>query len=167
MSYGQHSGYGQPSGYGHPGGYTQRGYDGPRHEEYGPRHGWRRSEYSDLLYSEEFADAVMRVCAEKMDEVLASQGYFPAGMQGAGYGAHGYDHEKHMRFKEVLEELRDLPTAEAQRRMGVMFPGLDEEGKRVLSVLVSETSKKKLAQKANMTLEKFMQVKHELEEKLK
>lgn len=167
MSYGQHSGYGQPSGYGHPGGYTQRGYDGPRHEEYGPRHGWRRSEYSDLLYSEEFADAVMRVCAEKMDEVLASQGYFPAGMQGGGHGANEHDHEKRKRFKAALEELRDLPTAEAQRRMGVMFPGLDEEGKRVLSVLAAESSEKKLAQKANMPLEKFMQKENELAEYLR
>ena len=109
----------------------------------------------------------MRVCAEKMDEVLASQGYFPAGMQGGGHGAQGYDHEKYMRFKEVLEELRDLPTAEAQRRMGVMFAGLDDESKRVLNVLISEPSKKKLAQKANVPLDKFMQIKHELPERLK
>ena len=169
MSYGQHTGYGQPGGYGHAGYGAQRGYDSPpRHyEEYGQRQGWRRSEYGDLLYSEEFADAVMRVCAEKMDEVLASQGYFPAGMQGGGHGAQGYDHEKYMRFKEVLEELRDLPTAEAQRRMGVMFAGLDDESKRVLNVLISEPSKKKLAQKANVPLDKFMQIKHELPERLK
>lgn len=72
--------------------------------------------------------------------------------------------ERHKRFKATLDELRDLPTAEAQRRMPVMFPGLDEDGKRVLSVLVSESSKKKLAQKANMPLEKFMQKAYELEE---
>lgn len=160
MSYGHYTGYGQPGGYGHAGHGPQHGYDSPRHE-------WRRSEYADLLYSEEFADAVMRVCAEKMDEVLASQGYFPAGVQGAGYGANEHDHEKRKRFKAALEELRDLPTAEAQRRMGVMFPGLDEEGKRVLSVLAAEPSEKKLAQKANMPLEKFMQKENELAEYLR
>ena len=170
MSYGQ-QGYGQQGGYG---GHGQHGVPYGANE-YG--HGWpqqkgrRGGGYGGgeaLLSSPEFADAVMRVCRERMDEVLAEQGYFPAGMQGAGFGGQGgYDHERHRRFKEALEELRDLPTAEAQRRMPVMFPGLDEEEKRVLSVLVSESSKKKLAQKANMQPEKFMHVKHALEEKLR
>lgn len=190
MSYGQQGGYGpQQGGYGGHGGY------GPQHGmPYGANergHGWGQGgggymgqgggyegvqaqrgghggQYGELLYSPEFAEAVERVCRERMDGVLAEQGYFPAGMQGAGFaGQGGFDHERHKRFKEALEELRDLPTAEAQRRMPVLFPGLDEEGKRVLSVLVSESSKKKLAQKANMPLERFMQKKHELEGVLK
>lgn len=123
--------------------------------------------WAELLWSEEFAEAVLRVCREKMDETLAGQGYYPAGMQGAGYGAEGYDPVKHRRFKDVLEELRDLPTAEAQRQMAGRFGTLSEEQKRVLSVLMSECSKKKLAQKASMTVERFMQLKHELEDKLK
>lgn len=167
MSYGQ-------QGYG--GGYGGRGQHGAPYgaNEYGS--GWRDERHgggyggsgSELLYSPEFAEAVMRVCRERMDGVLAEQGYFPAGMQGAGFAGHGgWDHERHerhKRFKAMLEELRDLPTAEAQRRMPVLFPGLDEDGKRVLSVLVSESSKKKLAQKANMPLEKFIQKEYELEE---
>lgn len=185
MSYGQQGGYGsQQGGYGGHGGYGPQhgmpyganerghgwgqggGYEGVQAQRGG--HGGHGGQYGELLYSPEFADAVMRVCRERMDEVLAEQGYFPAGMQGAGFGGQGgYDHERHRRFKEALEELRDLPTAEAQRRMPVMFPGMDEEEKRVLSVLVSESSKKKLAQKANMQPEKFMHVKHALEEKLR
>ena len=182
MSYGQQGGYGpQQGGYGGHGGY------GPQHGmPYGANergHGWGQGgggyegvqaqrgghggQYGELLYSPEFAEAVMRVCRERMDGVLAEQGYFPAGMQGAGFaGQGGFDHERHerhKRFKEVLDELRDLPTAEAQRRMPVVFPGLDEEGKRVLSVLVSESSKKKLAQKANIPLERFTQKEYELE----
>lgn len=161
MSYGQ-------QGYG--GGYGGRGPHGAPYgaNEYGS--GWRDERHgggyggsgSELLYSPEFAEAVMRVCRERMDEVLAEQGYFPAGMQGAGF-----DHERHHRFKEVLEELRDLPVAEAQRQMAGRFNALSDEQKRVLSVLASEASKKKLAQKANVPLERFMQLKHELEDKLK
>lgn len=178
MSYGQQGGYGQPQGgYGGHGAYGPQGgatpYVGNEHGHgwqhgAGPRGGYGGGQYGELLYSPEFAEAVMRVCRERMDEVLAEQGYFPAGMQGAGFAGHGgWDHERHerhKRFKATLDELRDLPTAEAQRRMPVMFPGLDEDGKRVLSVLVSESSKKKLAQKANMPLEKFMQKAYELEE---
>lgn len=87
------------------------------------------------------------------------QGYYQQGSM--------QDDPRRRRFKEALEDLRDLPTAEAQRRMPVMFPNLDEECRRVLSVLVSENSKKKLAQKANVPLERFMQIKHELAEKMK
>lgn len=168
MSYGQQGysgGYGGRGQHGAPYGANEYGHGWPQHERRGGGYGGSDSE---LLYSPEFADAVMRVCRERMDEVLAEQGYFPAGMQGAGFsGQGGYDHERHRRFKEALEELRDLPTAEAQRRMPVMFPGMDEDEKRVLSVLVSESSKKKLAQKANMQPDKFMHVKHGLEEKLR
>ena len=156
MPYGLHErGHGWGAEYERGGGMPGRG---------GLPHAWY-----ELLWSEEFADAVLRVCREKMDETLASQGYYPAGMQGAGYGAEGggYDYGKHRRFKEVLEELRELPTAEAQRQMAGRFASLNEEQKRVLSVLMSESSKKKLAQKASLSPERFMQVKHELEDKLK
>lgn len=171
MSYGQ-QGYGQQGGYGGHGqhgapyGANEYGHGWPQHEG---RRGGGYGGGEALLYSPEFAEAVMRVCRERMDEVLAEQGYFPAGMQGAGFGGQGgYDHERHerhKRFKAALDELRDLPTAEAQRRMPVMFPNMTEEEKRVLSVLVSESSEKKLAQKANVTPERFMQISYALEEK--
>lgn len=182
MSYGQ-QGYGQQGGmYGMNMGMQQGGYGMQQGSGYGQQQaafgsgerthggqGWPGGmqqqygggggQWQELLHSQEFAEAVMRVCREKMDGVLAEQGYYQQGSM--------QDDPRRRRFKEALEDLRDLPTAEAQRRMPVMFPNLDEECRRVLSVLVSENSKKKLAQKANVPLERFMQIKHELAEKMK
>lgn len=181
MSYGQHNPYGSPSGYGHPGGYPMPGgYGGPHQGPYSghsgqgwpaPHHGGG-SPHTDLeamLHSDTFAEAVMRVCNEKMEEVLARQGYFPAGMQGAGYGAYspGYDMDKHRRFKEVMEDIREAPSADAPRLIEQRFANISPEERKLLMVLASECSKTKLASKAGMPLERFMELKHGLEHKLK
>ena len=180
MSYGQHNPYGSPSGYGHPGGYPMPGgYGGPQGHPYGANtqgHGWgqqhgpQHNEFEAMLNSDAFANAVMRVCGERMEAVLASQGYFPAGMQGsAGYGAYSpqYDMEKHRRFKEVMEEIREAPSADAPRLIEQRFANISPEERKLLMVLASECSKTKLASKAGMPLERFMELKHGLEHKLK
>lgn len=181
MSYGQHNPYGSPSGYGHPGGYPMPGdYGTPHQGPYSghsgqgwpaPHHGGSvpHHEFETMLHSDTFAEAVMRVCNEKMEEVLARQGYFPAGMQGAGYGAYspGYDMDKHRRFKEVMEEIREAPSADAPRLIEQRFANISPEERKLLMVLASECSKTKLASKAGMPLERFMELKHGLEHKLK
>lgn len=180
MSYGQHNAYSAPSGYGHPGGYpSPGGYGGPQGHPYGANtqgHGWgqqhgpQNHEFEAMLHSDAFANAVMRVCGERMEAVLASQGYFPAGMQGsAGYGDYApqYDMGKHRRFKEVMEEIREAPSSDAARLIEARFANISPEERKLLMVLANECSKSKLASKAGIPLERFMELKHGLEHKLK
>lgn len=122
-----------------------------------------------LLWSEDFAEAVLRVCREKMDATLASQGYFPAGLQGAGYGADGHaEWEKRRAFKAALDELRDAPSSEIARRVEARFVGLTPEERKLVIVLAGESSHAKLASKAGISVERLHELKHDvLPDKLK
>lgn len=143
------NGYNQPSG----------GYEG--------QHGYRGGQYGELLYSREFAEAVKRVSRETMDELLAQQGYFPGGMQGGMQGGTGGD-PVHARYKEVLDEIRDAPSGEQHKLVEARFENLSaEERKLLIAALAPECSTRKLAAKAGLPVERFLELKHGLKYKLK
>lgn len=182
MNYGQHysggQGYGQPQGgmpYGanerghgwgqHGGGYMSQG--GGYNAQHGP-YGSQGGQYGELLYSREFAEAVKRVSRETMDELLAGQGYFPShgGMQGGVFGGQG--DPVHARYKEVLDEIRDAPSGEQHKLVEARFENLTpEERKLIMAALAPECSTRKLAAKAGLPVERFLELKHGLKYKLK
>lgn len=147
------------SPYGHGWG-GDRGYEAPRG-------GGLPHSMQQLLWSEDFSEAVLRVCREKMDSALASQGYFPSGMQGAGYGATSEEEERRRAFKTVMDELRDAPSGEVARRVEARFTGLTPEERKLVIILAGENSHAKLAAKAGISVERMYELKRSLPAKLK
>lgn len=107
---------------------------------------------------EELKAVILGVVGEQANGMLAQYGYT---QQGGG-------DEHHHRYKEALEELRDVPNVvEAVKRAGQYFTDLTEEDKKVLQQILNRPSYKKMAQMVNMAPERFMEVKRGLEHKLK
>lgn len=161
-----------PYGYGRePYGMNRAGHSWPGGgggHEYGAPGAGLPHAMQQLLWSEDFAEAVLRVCRDKMDETLASQGYFPAGLQGAGYGADGHAKwEKKRAFKAALDELRDAPSSEIARRVEARFVGLTPEERKLVIVMAGESSHAKLASKAGISVERMHELKDVLPDKLK
>lgn len=91
--------------------------------------------------------------------MLAQYGY---SQQGSGYDDH------HRRYKETLEELRDVPNVtEAVKKAAQHFENLTDEDRKVLQQILNRPSYKKMAQMVNMPVDRFLEVKHSLEQKLK
>jgi hypothetical protein len=111
---------------------------------------------------EELKIVIEEVVREQTERMLAGQGYYPA----AGGNEHGG--ELHHRYKEVLEKLREIPSAmEAVKQFGKYFDDLSEEERKVLTQLIQRPTIKKQAAAAGVSPERFMQLKHELQYKLK
>lgn len=185
-NFGNGGGYGQQHQYqggGMPYGVNERGHGWPQQGGgymspgggYGPQHGpygGHGGQYGELLYSEEFAEAVKRVSRESMNELLAQQGYFPGGpgqggwMPGMQHGGQGGD-PAHESFKEVLDEIRDAPSSEQHKLIEARFENVTPEERKLLMALAGDCSKRKLAAKAGLPLERFMELKHGLKYKLK
>lgn len=177
MNYGQFNGNGQhmtqqgpQGGWGGgqmPYGANERGHGwGGQSGPYeGQRGGSGGGMWAELLWSHDFADAVKRVCREEMNGVLAQQGYYPGGGQGQ-QGEHGS--ELHRRWKETLDEIRDAPTAEQHKLVEQRFEGLTpEERKLLMAALAPECSTRKLAAKAGLPVDRFVELKHGLKYKLR
>ena len=112
---------------------------------------------------EELKAVILGVVGEQANGMLAQYGYTQQ-----GGGEWGNDPGRHHRYKEVLEELRDVPNVvEAVKRAGQYFDNLTEEDKKVLQQILNRPSYKKMAQMANMPPDRFMEVKRGLEHKLK
>lgn len=140
-------------------GYTDRGIE-PYPDERG-RYERSRGGYGEepRMSHSELREFIIDVIREQADEMFAEQGYYRG-------GEHGSD--QHKRYKEVLETLREIPSAmEAVKHFGKYFEGLTEEERKVLTQLVQRPSMKKSAQSAGIPLERFCQLKHELMYKLK
>lgn len=153
---GYHGGYGQQGGHEYRGGYGEphRGAQGGFMEEL------RDWAYGRKPVPEEFKAVVCSIMKEQTDNMLGQYGYTQQG------GAGGDEH--HHRYKEALEELRDVPNVmEAVKRAGQYFDNLTEEDKKVLQQILNRPSYKKMAQMVNMAPERFMEVKRGLEHKLK
>ena len=159
-------GYGQPSAMGF---HSQGGHMG------GQQHGFqqqrRDGEHEDVLAffrsvaygerpcPEELRQVILGVVGEQANGMLAQYGY---SQQGGGYD------DRHRRYKETLEELRDVPNVtEAVKKAGQMFEGLTDEDRKVLQQILNRPSYKKMASMVNMSPDHFMEVKHGLEQKLK
>jgi hypothetical protein len=112
---------------------------------------------------EELKAVILGVVGEQANGMLAQYGYSQQGS-----GEWGNDPGRHSRYKEVLEELRDVPNVvDAVKRAGQFFDNLTDEDKKVLQQILNRPSYKKMAQMVNMSPERFMEVKHGLEHKLK
>lgn len=111
---------------------------------------------------EEIKAVILGVVGEQANGMLAQYGYTQQG------GEWGNDPGRHHRYKEVLEELRDVPNViEAEKKFDQFFTDLSPEDRKVLKQLVNRPSVKKLAQMVNMTPDRFVEVKRSLEHKLK
>ena len=111
---------------------------------------------------EELKAVVCAITKEQTDRMLGQYGY----TQGGHTSSQSSEH--HHRYKETLEELRDIPNVtEAVKRAGNYFDDLTDEDRKVLQQILNRPSYKKMAQMVNMTPERFMEVKRELENKLK
>lgn len=163
MSYYQHFGYGQ-SQYPQHGGYgmgmpsTQGGYMGGQHGYEQVLGFFREVAEGKRQCPEEIRAVILGVVGEQANGMLAQY----------GYQQQGGNPEHHHRYKETLEELRDIPqVTEAVKRASQHFENLTDEDRKVLQQILNRPSYKKMAQMVNMTPERFMEVKRELEWKLK
>lgn len=153
---GYHGGYGQQGEHEYRGSYGElhRGAQGGFMEEL------REWAYGRKAIPEEFKAVVCSIMKEQTDNMLGQYGYTQQGSE------HGSEH--HHRYKETLEELRDVPSiVDAEKKFDHYFSDLTSEDKKVLKAEVNRPSMKKLAQMSNMTLDRFMEVKRGLEHKLK
>lgn len=179
--YGEHGGRGyentRQGAYGRTQSYDGRGYQdrGAEPHGYGREHergyeqhrgGYDRGgdDYGMGMSRGELREFIVQVLREQTEEMFAEQGFYRGGKGGRG----GHDDELHERYKEVLEELREIPSAmEATKQFSKHFEGLTEEDRKVLTQLIQRPPLKKMAQNAGVSPEKFWQLKHELMYKLK
>lgn len=154
--------------YGRTQSYDGRGYADRGAELHGYHGGDRvhagRSEYAshgDIGMSRgELRNFIVQVMREQAEEMFAEQGFYRSEKS-------GHD-ELHARYKEALESLREIPSAmEATKQFSKYFEGLTEEDKKVLTQLVQRPPLKKMAASAGVSPEKFWEIKHELQYKLK
>lgn len=153
---------------GHFGGYQPHGGYGGYHGSYNDPHKGTQGDFMEEIYEmahgrkpipEELKAIICTVVKEQTDSMLGQYGYTQHGQPGR---------EQHLRYKEILEELRDVPNVtEAVKRATQHFDDLTEEDKKVLQQILNRPSYKRMAQMVNMTPERFMEVKHDLERKLK
>lgn len=112
---------------------------------------------------EELRLVIEYVVRDQTERMLAEQGYIPAEGSKGGHGS-----ELHHRYKEVLEKLREIPSAmEAVKHFGKYFDDLSEEERKVLTQLIQRPTVKKQAAAAGVSPERFYEIKHELQYKLK
>lgn len=116
--------------------------------------------YGRKPISDEFKAVVLAVVKEQTDDVMAQHGY-------THHEQESYDKELHRKFKEKIEHLRDLAPTDALRAIDEHFKNVTPAQRKVLQVLSQECSKRKMAEKAGMSVEDFMKHKHELEKQLK
>ena len=130
-----------------------------------PHHGGFDAYIEDMAngrkpISDEFKAVVLAVVKEQTDDVMAQHGY-------THHEQESYDKELHRKFKEKIEHLRDLAPTDALRAIDEHFKNVTPAQRKVLQVLSQECSKRKMAEKAGMSVEDFMKHKHELEKQLK
>lgn len=178
--YPQNGGYGGQQ-YPQSGGYTpqpsamgfhsQGGHMGGQQHQYGrPQHQngehekviafFRSVAYGETSCPEELKQVILGVVGEQANGMLAQYGYT---QQGGQYGG-----DQHHRYKEALEELRDITNlADAEKKFDNYFIDLTTDDRKVLKQLVNRPSIKRLSQMAGMPPERFMEIKRGLEHKLK
>lgn len=168
QQYPQQGGYGQPQGA--MGFHSQGGYGGQQYgrpQQSGEHESvlafFRAVAQGERPCPEELKAVILGIVGEQANGMLAQYGYTQQ-----GGGEWGNDPGRHHRYKEVLEELRDVPNLiEAEKKFDHYFTDLSPEDKKVLKQIVNRPSYKKMAQMVNMTPDRFMEVKRGLEHKLK
>lgn len=135
------------------------------------RHGNESSDLWDILREaahgrrpipEELRIVIEDVVRDQTERMLAEQGYIPAEGSKGGHGS-----EQRHRYKEVLEKLREIPSAmEAVKQFNKYFENLTEEDRKVLTQLIQRPPLKKQAAAAGVSPERFCEVDDELPYKL-
>lgn len=121
---------------------------------------FRSVAYGQRPCPEELKQVVLGIMSEQANGMLAQYGYTQTGS-----GSH---EDMHARYKATLEELRDIPNIlEAEKRFDAHFNDLTPEERKVLKAIVNRPSIKKLAQTVGLTPERFTEIKHQLQYKLK
>lgn len=139
----------------------------------GQQHGWSREvdeeheevisffravAYGEMPCPEEMKQVVLGIVGEQANSMLGQYGYTQQGGMP----------DSHARYKETLEELRDIPNVtEAVKKASQKFEGLTDEDRKVLQQILNRPSYRKMASIVNMPLDRFMAVKHGLEHKMK
>ena len=109
---------------------------------------------------EELKAVVCAITKEQTDRMLGQYGYTQSGHS----GGHSGDPERHRRYKKTLEDLRDITSVtEAVKRAEQHFDNLTDDHKKVLHQILNRPSYKRMAQMVNMSPERFMELKSELE----
>lgn len=167
MSYDDYRGRGyedvRRGAYGRTQSHDGRGYDDRGAEPYGYRgeHGHRSDESwgQSGMSRSELRAFIMEVMREQADAMFAEQGYHR--------GTDGHGSELRHRYKEVLEKLREIPSAmEAVKQFNKYFENLTEEDRKVLTQLIQRPPLKKQAAAAGVSPERFCEVDDELPYKL-
>lgn len=98
---------------------------------------------------------VRQVMADEVEDMLAEKCFVP--------GAAG---ERHAAFKAVMEKFRNMPHLEAVRQFDRYFTGLTPEDRAVLAQLQTRPSNSTLADAARVPVDKFLEIKDSLPDKL-
>lgn len=105
---------------------------------------------------------ILFVLKENTDHIMAGHGYVPE----AGATQHQHS-ERHRRFKEVMEELRDAPSLEVDKLISSHFHNLTAEEHRVIKNRAQDRSKRKIAELTGVgTVERLKEIELSAEAKL-
>lgn len=77
-------------------------------------------------------------------------------------------HERHKKYKELVEELRDITmTAQKEKFIADHFENLTPDEKHLLMLLAKDYSKKNKASEMHVSIEEFDRIKKNIETKIK
>ena len=116
---------------------------------------WEAMASGEMPVPECVRQVVRMVMAEEVEAMLCEKGFVP--------GAVG---ERHAAFKAVMEKLRNMPHMEAVRQLDRYFTGLTPEDRAVLVQLQTRPSNSTLADAARVPVDKFLEIKDSLPDKL-
>lgn len=104
---------------------------------------------------------ILYVLKEHTDNLMEHAGYTPTEHEAP-------DMERHRKFKEVMEELRDAPSLEVDKLISSHFHGLTAEEHRVIKTDVQGRSKRKKAELSGVgSKDRYLELMHSAESKLK
>lgn len=127
---------------------------------------WRDVKDGKAIVPQEMVDSIVAIALQvlqtKADHALAEHGYMSE-------STHQQHHARHKRYKEVLEELRNMGCGASihERVITEKFGPLTTEEKKVMNVEVAKPSKAQQARQAGMTVEQYCSVRDALIEKVK
>lgn len=155
QQYPQHGGQFHAPQVGYMGGLHNRPQQSGEHEKVIAF--FRSVAYGETPCPEELKQIILGVVGEQANGMLAQYGYHQQGGD-----------DQHHRYKEVMEELRDVPNlTDAEKKFDQYFVDLTPDDRKVLKQKVNRPSNKKLAQLTNLTLDRFLEIDHGLPYKLK
>jgi hypothetical protein len=105
-------------------------------------------------------DVLKMVIGGEVESILADNGFTQATSGDKG------ESDRHAAFKKIMEKLRNMPHLEAMRKLDRYFIGLTPEDRAVLEQLVKRTSLQSMSDAARIPMERFAEIKHDLQNKI-